>query len=60
MEKLITYFKLSRAELRKIISPTKEQVRNAFITVFVVVFAIALFLWIVDWAMSLSISSFIG
>ncbi|MGI7854611.1 preprotein translocase subunit SecE, partial [Campylobacter jejuni] len=29
MEKLITYFKLSKAELRKVIFPLKEQVRNA-------------------------------
>ncbi|RZD27408.1 preprotein translocase subunit SecE, partial [Campylobacter jejuni] len=27
MEKLITYFKLSKAELRKVIFPLKEQVR---------------------------------
>ncbi len=43
MEKLITYFKLSKAELRKVIFPLKEQVRNAYITVFVVVAVISLF-----------------
>ncbi|HED7215819.1 TPA: preprotein translocase subunit SecE [Campylobacter jejuni] len=52
MEKLITYFKLSKAELRKVIFPLKEQVRNAYITVFVVVAVISLFLALVDWLMS--------
>ncbi|HEB9288770.1 TPA: preprotein translocase subunit SecE [Campylobacter coli] len=52
MEKLITYFKLSKAELRKVIFPLKEQVRNAYITVFVVVTVISLFLALVDWIMS--------
>ncbi|EAH5973698.1 preprotein translocase subunit SecE [Campylobacter jejuni] len=56
MEKLITYFKLSKAELRKVIFPLKEQVRNAYITVFVVVVVISLFLALVDWLMSSIVS----
>ncbi|EAH7079097.1 preprotein translocase subunit SecE [Campylobacter jejuni] len=56
MEKLITYFKLSKAELRKVIFPLKEQVRNAYITVFVVVAVISLFLALVDWLMSSIVS----
>ncbi|ECL9098917.1 preprotein translocase subunit SecE [Campylobacter jejuni] len=56
MEKLITYFKLSKAELRKVIFPLKEQVRNAYITVFVVVAVISLFLALVDWFMSSIVS----
>ncbi|AXP08203.1 preprotein translocase subunit SecE [Campylobacter hepaticus] len=56
MEKLITYFKLSKAELRKVIFPLKEQVRNAYITVFVVVTAISLFLALVDWILSSIVS----
>lgn len=59
MEKLITYFKLSKAELRKVIFPLKEQVRNAYITVFVVVSVISLFLALVDWVMSLVVSSIV-
>ncbi|EFN3058403.1 preprotein translocase subunit SecE [Campylobacter jejuni] len=59
MEKLITYFKLSKAELRKVIFPLKEQVRNAYITVFVVVAVIFLFLALVDWLMSSIVSAIV-
>ncbi|EAI6902155.1 preprotein translocase subunit SecE [Campylobacter coli] len=59
MEKLITYFKLSKAELRKVIFPLKEQVRNAYITVFVVVAVISLFLALVDWIMSFIVSAIV-
>ncbi|MDO4674703.1 preprotein translocase subunit SecE [Campylobacter sp.] len=57
MEKLVTYFKLSKAELGKVIFPLKEQVRNAYIAVFVVVSVISLFLALVDWLMSFIVSS---
>ncbi len=60
MEKLITYFKLSKAELSKVIWPLKEQVRNAYITVFVVVTVVSLFLASVDLIMSFSLSKIIG
>ncbi|AJC90351.1 preprotein translocase SecYEG, SecE subunit [Campylobacter lari] len=60
MEKLITYFKLSKAELSKVIWPLKEQVRNAYITVFVVVTVVSLFLALVDLIMSFSLSKIIG
>lgn len=59
MEKLITCFKLSKAELRKVIFPLKEQVRNAYITVFVVVVVISLFLALVDWLMSSIVSAIV-
>ncbi|EFC33000.1 preprotein translocase subunit SecE [Campylobacter jejuni] len=59
MEKLITYFKLSKAELRKVIFPLKEQVRNAYITVFVVVAVVSLFLALVDWIMSSIVSAIV-
>ncbi len=59
MEKLITYFKLSKAELRKVIFPLKEQVRSAYITVFVVVTVISLFLALVDWIMSSIVSAIV-
>ncbi|EGS8758031.1 preprotein translocase subunit SecE [Campylobacter jejuni] len=59
MEKLITYFKLSKAELRKVIFPLKEQVRNAYITVFVVVVVISLFLALVEWLMSSIVSAIV-
>ncbi len=56
MKNLITYFKLSKAELGKVIFPIKEQVRNAYITVFIVVTVVSLFLALVDWIMGSSIS----
>ena len=56
MNNLITYFKLSKAELGKVIFPIKEQVRNAYITVFIVVTVVSLFLALVDWIMGSSIS----
>lgn len=57
MEKFVAYFKLSKAELGKVIFPLKEQVRNAYIAVFVVVSVISLFLALVDWLMSFIVSS---
>ncbi|MDL0101958.1 preprotein translocase subunit SecE [Campylobacter felis] len=57
MEKFVAYFKLSKAELGKVIFPLKEQVRNAYIAVFVVVSVISLFLALVDWLMSFVVSS---
>lgn len=57
MEKLINYFKLSKAELLKVFFPTKGQVKNAFLTVIVVVTVISLFLAFVDFIMSFSLKS---
>lgn len=59
MEKIINYIRLSRAELTKVIFPLKEQVRNAFITVFAVVAIVSLFLALVDVIMSYSLSNLI-
>lgn len=59
MEKMINYIKLSRAEIGKVIFPLKEQIRNAFITVFAVVAIISLFLALVDAIMSFSLSKLI-
>ncbi|WP_169779682.1 preprotein translocase subunit SecE [Campylobacter curvus] len=59
MEKLINYIKLSKLEIMKVIFPTKEQVRNAFITVFIVVAVVSLFLALVDAIMSFSLSKII-
>lgn len=52
MKSIINYIRLSKAELAKVIFPLKEQVRNAYITVFIVVSVITLFLALVDWIMS--------
>ena len=59
MEKIISYIKLSRVEIEKVIFPLKEQIRNAFITVFAVVAIVSLFLALVDAIMSFSLSKLI-
>ncbi len=56
MEKFITYIKNAKEELDKVIFPTKEQVKNAYIAVFIVVSVVALFLALVDGAMSFILS----
>ena len=57
MKKLISYYKLSREELSKVIVPTKDQVRNAFISVVIVVTIVALFLALVDFILGSFVSS---
>lgn len=57
MKKLITYYRLSKEELSKVIFPTKEQVRNAFISVILVVTVLALFLALVDFILGSFVSS---
>ena len=56
MDKLLSYIRLSHAELSKVIFPTKEQIRTAFIAVVSVVAIVSLFLALVDLLMSFSIS----
>jgi preprotein translocase subunit SecE len=60
MEKLTTYFAHVKEELQKVIFPTKVQVRQAFIAVFIVVAVISIFLALVDMLMSAIVSSTIG
>ncbi len=60
MEKLITYFRHVREEIRKVIFPTKIQVKQASIAVFIVVTIISLFLALVDMLMSSIVSIAIG
>jgi len=57
MQKLLDYISDSRAELTKVIFPTKEQIRNAFVSVFIVVTVVSLFLALIDAIMSFSLSS---
>jgi len=56
MDKILGYIKHSRAELTKVIFPTKEQVRNAFVSVVVVVTVVAMFLAFIDLIMSFTLS----
>jgi preprotein translocase subunit SecE len=55
-----TVFKNARLELSKVIFPTKGQVKQAFISVVVVVSAIAAFLALVDLIMSSIVSAILG
>ncbi|VAY87105.1 Preprotein translocase subunit SecE (TC 3.A.5.1.1) [hydrothermal vent metagenome] len=59
MGKLIFYYKQAKDELHKVIFPIKEQIRSAYISVFVVVTIISLFLALIDVIMSASLSSII-
>jgi len=59
MQKILDYISHSRAELAKVIFPTKEQIRNAFISVFIVVTVVSLFLALIDAIMSFALSSFL-
>jgi len=56
MEKFLTYLRHAKAELQKVIFPTKDQVKNAYIAVFVVVLIVSLFLALIDLTMSFSLS----
>jgi len=59
MEKLKLYYEQAKSELSKVIFPTKDQIRNAFISVFVVVTVVSLFLAIIDMIMSYTLSTII-
>lgn len=59
MKKISTFIAHAKEELYKVIFPTKVQVRQAFFAVILVVVAIALFLALVDFIMSLIVSSVI-
>jgi len=60
MGKLTTYFSHVKEELQKVIFPTKIQVRQAFIAVFIVVTVITIFLALVDLMMSSIVTSIVG
>jgi len=57
MEKFSTFITNARAELHKVIFPTKIQVRQAFLAVILVVTVISIFLALVDLLMSSIVSS---
>jgi len=57
LSKLIHNYKNAKDELNKVIFPIKEQIRSAYISVFVVVTVIALFLALIDGIMSVSLSA---
>ncbi len=59
MNKVKNYYQNARTELLKVIFPIKEQIRSAYLSVFIVVTVITLFLALIDGIMSLSLSSII-
>jgi len=57
---LSSYIRNSRAELSKVIFPTKPQVKQAFFAVFIVVTFVSIFLALVDLLMSSTLSAILG
>ncbi len=55
-----THIRNARAELSKVIFPTKGQVKQAYIAVIIVVTVIAAFLALVDLVMSSVMSAILG
>jgi preprotein translocase subunit SecE len=55
-----SYIRNSRAELSKVIFPTKPQVKQAFFAVFIVVTFVSIFLALVDLLMSSTLSAILG
>jgi preprotein translocase subunit SecE len=60
MEKMISYFRLSKVELSKVIFPLKQQVKTAFYAVIIVVTVVSLYLALIDWIMSISLKLILG
>ncbi len=60
MNKVKSYYHNAKTELLKVIFPIKEQIRTAYLSVFIVVTVITLFLALIDGIMSLSLSSIIN
>ena len=60
MDRLKNYYLNAKSELTKVIFPIKEQIRSAYLSVFIVVTVITLFLALIDGVMSLSLSSIIN
>ncbi len=58
--KLATHFKNAKLELSKVIFPTKSQVKQAYISVIIVVSVITAFLALVDLLMSSVMSLILG
>lgn len=56
IKKIITYYQNAKEEWRKVINPTKQQVKTSFIAVVVVVSVVTLFLALVDFLLSASVS----
>lgn len=60
MKNLNSYIRDAKLELSKVIFPNKMQVKQAYISVVIVVTFIALFLALVDFIMSSTVSALLG
>jgi preprotein translocase subunit SecE len=47
-EKLMSFLKDVRSEMRKVVSPTREEVQSTTIIVLITVFLFAAYFWLVD------------
>ena len=52
MDKIKKYLRDARVEIEKVIFPTKNEIKQSFISVFVVVTVVSLFLSVIDLIMS--------
>ncbi|MBU1131607.1 preprotein translocase subunit SecE [Patescibacteria group bacterium] len=59
MNKLIQYVKDSRAELKKVVWPSKKETQNHTLMVIGISLAVAAFLGIIDYGLNLVIELFI-
>ncbi|WP_121021487.1 preprotein translocase subunit SecE [Helicobacter vulpis] len=57
MKKWLSHYRLTKEELSKVIFPLKEQIRNALVSVVVVVSIITLFLALIDFVLSSFVAS---
>ncbi|MBU0631921.1 preprotein translocase subunit SecE [bacterium] len=60
MKNLNSYIRDAKLELSKVIFPNKMQVKQAYISVVIVVTFISLFLALVDFIMSSTVSALLG
>jgi preprotein translocase subunit SecE len=60
MKKMINYYRLAKEELYKVIFPTKDQIRNGFFSVVLVVIFVTIFLGLFDLTFSSILSLVLG
>ena len=56
----VQYAKESIEEAKKVVWPTRKETLQSTGVIFVFVFVMALFLWVVDWSLTLGITKLIG
>ncbi len=56
----VQYAKESIEEAKKVVWPTRKETMQSTGVIFVFVFVMALFLWVVDWSLTLGVTKLIG